>query len=94
MFDGLRIDTTANKTSVISKCQYHEYCQIFSFPSIINSSRNIVIKGVVGSRTSVGIVVIQAPLKNLDIIIDISFLVFEKRVPTLLSMKDKIDNGL
>lgn len=36
-----------------------------------------------GSSISVGIVVIQAPFKYLDVITDISFLVIGEDVPTL-----------
>lgn len=93
-FDGLRIDTCANRTFVLGRFQYHRYCETFNFPSIINSSRSTVIYGIGGSNTSVGIVLILVPFKYMDLIVDISFLVIEENVPTLVSMEDMLANDL
>lgn len=51
-------------------------------------------KGIDGGSTLVRIVVLQAPFKYLDVIIDISFPVIEEDAPTLLSMKRMLESGL
>lgn len=86
--EGLRIDTCANRTSVVSKCQYDAYCQTLNLPSITDSSGNKVVKGVGGSSNVSWFVVIQLPFKYLDIIIYIAFLVIEEYVRPLLSIKN------
>lgn len=61
VFDGLRTDTCANETSVISECQYQSYCHT-CYLACIRPSRNRVTKGIGGSTTFLGIVVIHVPL--------------------------------
>lgn len=55
-------------------------------------------KGVVveigGRRTAIGPALIQIPFVSLGIIIDVDFLIFSEPVPSLLSMKDMVLNGL
>lgn len=87
-FDGLRIDTCANRTSVIIECQYQAYCYSFNLPFITRPSGNQIKKGNGGSSTSSGIFMIQVPFNYLDFIIDVSFLIIKEDVPTLLSMRD------
>lgn len=41
-----------------------------------------------------GIPKIQVPFNELRVIIDVDFWIIEERVPTLLSMRDMIHNGL
>lgn len=50
--------------------------------------------GIGGSSTFVSIIIFQVPFNYLYVIIDVYFPVIEKIVPTLLSMKDILENSL
>lgn len=50
--------------------------------------------GTDGTRTSIGVVTVQTQIKQFRVVIDVTFLVMEDIVPTLLFMNDMLDNGL
>lgn len=93
LFDGIRIDTAANRKSIMSMNQYNAYCKTFGLrPAIKPRTKGIT--GIGGRKAGRGTVMIQIPFPNLSIIINIDFLLIDSNVPTLLCMKDMIDNNL
>lgn len=93
-FLGIKIDTGANKRSIMSLAQYSHYCQKFGLAEAIRMNNNHGVKGIGGSRKSVGTANIQIPFKDLGVIIDVQFLLLTGQVPTLLCLKDLYTNGL
>lgn len=92
-FDGVKIDTAANRKSIMGTHQYDEYCKTFGLrPAIRTQTRGVI--GIGGRKSSIGTVTIQIPFPNLGLIIDVCFLLMTGNVPTLLCMKDMIDNNL
>lgn len=71
LFQGLRIDTCANRTSVISINQYKAYCRQFNFPSQINKTRKKSLRGLGGTSEPIGVARIPVPFKDLNLVIDI-----------------------
>lgn len=73
--------------------QYHAYERKFGrniniWPTV-NGSR-----GIGGKNTVVGEIIIQIPFGNLNIIIDVDFLIIGCDAPSLLSNRKMIRNGL
>lgn len=92
-FMGLKVDTGANKSSIMSLSQYRIYCKLFGVPMGLKPSTR-QIKGIGEKREAAGKETIQIQFSLLSMIIDVEFLILEADVPTLLSMKDLGDNGL
>lgn len=93
-FDRLRIDTSANRTSVISVQQYHPYCQTFNEPHSIKPANNRTITGIGGISKTVGVAFIQVPLTKLSVVIVVNFLVLDHVITTFLPMKDMLENDM
>lgn len=99
-FDGLRIDTCANRTSVIGNIQYERYCRDFGVLKEIRPSNCKWLKGLGGTRPGIlGVVKLQVPFSNLNLVIDVDFSMISDEdprdpSPTLLSMKDMLDNNI
>lgn len=76
--------------------QYETYCQEFGLnPSIkfvVNNHEGIL--GIGRRVPSMGSVFIQIPFSGLQLEIDVDFLLVHKPVPSLLSMRDMLQNGL
>lgn len=47
-----------------------------------------------GTKRSVGTVRLKIPLRKLNIITDVDLFLLSENVPSLLSMKDMVENGL
>lgn len=87
MFERLKIDKHASRTSFIKSEQYDEYHQTLTLPSVINTSENRIVK-VIGERaSSIECVIIQVPYNHLNFAIKIFFTVIDEYVPMVLSMK-------
>lgn len=85
-FKVLKIDTGANKSSIIGFPQYEAYCVNFGlFKAIRPTTQRIKVIG--GKQEAVGEVVIQIPFQGLSVIIDVRFIILSSDVPTLLSLK-------
>lgn len=93
-FEGLRIDTFANHTSAITDGQYQAYCRKLNLSCSIKSASNRAMKGICGNSKAVGLVVIQVPFKELDVVLEVAFLIIDKNIPTPLSMKYMLNEGL
>lgn len=92
-FKGILIDTCANRSSVMSIKQYRAYCDEFKTPFHINSDDK-VISGIGGQSKTIGNATIPIPFKELNLVIDVNFKIMKDNIPTLLSLKDMVDNQL
>ena len=93
-FDGLRLDTCANRSSVMSLSRYKAYCRQFQVPCRINHSDIRSLRGLGGRQTPIGSVTIPVPFNDLNLVMDVKFRIVHDHIPTLLSMKDMLDNDL
>ena len=93
-FIGIHIATCENRSSVMSLSQYKAYCEEFNVPCQIDRTQTKPIRGIGGNSTLIGTVTIPVPFKDLGLILDITFRIVKDNVPSLLSNKDMIDNGL
>lgn len=92
-FNGVVIDTAANRRSVMCKSQYHAYEKEFGRRVRIRPPRRDL-RGIGGKKEVCGEVTIQIPFTKLNLIIDVDFSIIEDETPSLLSNKDMITNGL
>lgn len=93
-FNGIIMDTAANRSSIMSLSQYKAYCEEFRISMRINRMEKRTICGVNSKSSPVGTATISIPFKTLDLWIDVQFRIMPFDCPSLLSMKDMIDNGL
>lgn len=70
-FDGIRIDTCADRTSVLSIEQFQAYCRTSNRSRSLNPSYDRVIRGIDGGCKSIKLVVIQDLFEKLDLILDV-----------------------
>lgn len=94
LFDGLRIDTGANRFSVMSSDKYDAYCKEFFVTPRIVRKEGREVNGIGGKSVAIGATIIEVPFRDLGIVIDVRFLIISSDVPTLLSMRDMVDNKL
>ena len=94
IFDGIILDTGANRISVMCLSQYEAYCREFGCPVDINYSENKGLNGIGGKSVAIGSAKIPIPFIELGIVIDVRFRIMRDRCPSLLSLKDMISNGL
>lgn len=94
LFTGIHHDTCANRTSVIYRYQYLSYCSEFGLKPSIRNAKGGRVKFVAGISKGIGVVRLQIPFADLDMIIDVYFLVLNGDVPTLMSGKHTISRGL
>ena len=93
-FDGLYIDTCANRSSVMSLDQYRAYCSDFHVPMKICKEDRKIIRGIGGKSSAIGTAIIPVPFKGLRLVADVKFQIVTDKVPSLLCMKDMLQNGL
>lgn len=74
--------------------QYKAYCEQFQVPVHINREDTRNLNGIGGRSKSIGTATIPVPFSDLNLVIDVRFQIVTDDVPTLLSMKDMMDNGL
>ena len=88
-FNGILMDTGANRSSVISLSQYLAYCREYGIPASLDKSKAGSVRGLGGKQSSLGTATILIPFYNLQIVADVEFRVIEDdTVPTLLSLSD------
>lgn len=92
-FNGVLVDTGANRTSLMSLTQYRAYCTEHGVPANLTKSTKRVC-GIGGSQRSIGKARIPIPFPNLGLISDIDFHIIEDEVPTLLSLRDLKSTGI
>jgi hypothetical protein len=93
IFEGIIVDTGANKSSLMSLEQYRAYCKVFKVPANIKGAMKMF-KGIGVSRSSVGSVVIAIPFPKLGICADVEFQIINENVPNLLSIRDLQNTGV
>lgn len=93
-FDGIRIDTFANLKSIMSKDQYYSYCGAFGVRPVMRPERDRTVKGIGGSKRSIGMALIQIQFKLVGWVIDVEFLLLTEKIQTLTSIRDMLRNGL
>lgn len=92
-FNGITIDTAANRKSVMFQSQYQANEQEFGRNINIRQPRR-GLKGLGGRSKVIGEVTIKIPFINLELVMYIGFAIIEKDALSLLSNTDLIDNGL
>ncbi len=92
-FNGVLIDTGANRTSLMSLRQYRAYCREHGTPAHIDMDSKRVC-GLGGSTRSIGKATITLPCPCLSVVTDIDFHIIEEDVPTLLSLRELKRNGV
>lgn len=93
-FYGLRIDTRANRTSIMSCKQYDSYCRSFGYKTVITQPQGRIVRGIGRYQDAAGMASIQIPFQDLGLILDVDFKLLSERVPPLLSMRDMVGNSL
>lgn len=91
---SFRLVTGGNRASVMSKEPYHAYCRPFGLRPAIQTTGGRASRGIGRRKTSIGSSTIQFAFNYLQLMIDVEFLLLDDQVPTLLSMRDMIRNGL
>lgn len=94
IFQGMRIEICANRASIMSNSQYIAYFTQFGVRRAIKPAGDRSVGGIGCKKREMGVETIQIPLVDLLIIIDVHFLLFVEELPTLLSMKYMLQNGL
>lgn len=92
-FKGVVIETAANRRSIMSLAQYRAHEREFGrkFP-LTPPDKDA--RGIGGRSKSLGEVFIQVPSVDLNLIIGVKFSILQDDLPSLLSNKDLLDNGL
>lgn len=93
-FNWIKIDTAANRRSVMSKAQYLAYASEFGRKVPIRPANKRVLKGIGGLGKVICEETIQIPFNKLNLIIDVDFAIMEETCPSLLRNRDMITNGL
>lgn len=78
----------------MSTQQYKAYCRIFGLKLSISPSTGRTVKGTRGKKGSAGTTLIPIPFKGIKLVIDVAFFLLTDDVPTLLSTRDMLRNGL
>lgn len=93
-FYGIRIYTAANRRSVMGIPQYRAYNRKFGVRGPIRPSPAKGLRGIGGSGIILGQARTQIPFNDLEIIIDVYFAVLKEVSTSLLSIRDRIENGV
>jgi len=92
-FNGVLLDTGANRTSLMSLGQYRAYCREYGISAQLKKESKRVC-GLGGSTRSIGMANITVPFPNFCLVTDIQFHIVTEDVPTLLSLKDLKRTGV
>ena len=93
-FDGLQFDTCSNRSSMMSLSIYMANCREFQVPCRINRSDSGSLNGPGGRQTPISSVTIPVPFNDLNLVLDAKFCIVNTHIPTLLGMKDMLENDL
>lgn len=95
-FNGIVIDTGANRCSMMSISQYNAYGVEFQVPMNIKKDNQAKSStGLGGDKThSMSIATIAIPFTCLYLIIDVDFVIIRDNTATILSLKDLKENHL
>lgn len=61
IFEGLKIDTRANRSSIMSKGQYDSYCDTFGVRVLMKGPNGRKIKLIGSLQNALGFIMIQVP---------------------------------
>ena len=93
-FNGIIIDTGANRTSMMSLDQYIAYCREHNVPARI-ADFNRSVRGIGGVCVkTIGKATVAVPFPDIGVVCDITFHITEGHNPTLLSLRDLKNTGL
>jgi hypothetical protein len=92
-FNGVIIDTGANRRSTMCLEQYRAYCARYGSPHRIQKQARSI-RGIGGSVRAVGIANLPIPFSDLNVTIDVEFLILPGAQPTLLSLRDMMENEI
>lgn len=93
-FLGVRLNTCAHRHSIISKVKYAAYLEGLRLSYSFVTDKDAYVEGMGGRWTSHRTALIHIPLRNLNLVIDVDSLVIPDDIPSLLCMKDIVNNGL
>lgn len=93
-FNGVIIDTGANRKSVMCTEQHKAYCNLFQIPLDIDSTEKGGVLGIGGRAKSIGITTLSVPFRELGLVVNVSFRLMETDCPSLLCLNDMLVNGL
>lgn len=92
-FNGVVIDTAANRRSIMSVAKYRAYEREFGIKVPLSPPcKNVKETG--GRLRPIGEATIQIPFLLLNLVIDVDFSILKDDLPSLLSNRDLIDYGL
>lgn len=83
-FDGFRIDTCANRTSVIRLGQYNAYCQTFIIPHSTWPTSSRIIATIGGKSEATGVVLMQVTFEEFRDSIAVYLLALKENVPMVV----------
>jgi len=92
-FNGVLVDTGANRASLMSLNQYRAYCREHGAPASLTKGTKRV-RGLGGSQQSIGTATIAVPFPELGLVSEIDFHIVDDEVPTLLSLRDLKKTGI
>lgn len=93
-FLGVHLETGTIMSSMMLRGQCAAYCEEFGVRSSLIPGNGASVQGIRGRRTSIGTALIRIPFCNLNLAIDVDFLVIPDNLPSILCMKDMVDNRL
>ena len=87
-FDGIIIDSGANRSSIMSLKQYRRYCEEFGVVPHIRTTARKPIRGIGGRKLTIGSATIPVPFSAIGVTITVEFQIIGEDVPSLLSLAD------
>ena len=98
-FEGVMIDTGANRSSTMSLSQYENYCREHMTPAAlhnisIDTSRQKKIKGIGGTIKTIGQARVRIPISGLGIELIVVFNIVPHDSPTILCLQDMKRMGI
>lgn len=93
VFDGIRLNTCANKYFRYVSNTIQDIPNKVQFKSTIKLIYGKQVKFIERFRKSLGESIVQLTFKYLNIIITFNFIILPENIPSLLSMKYVMDNG-
>lgn len=93
-FHCLNFDNWTKRTSVVSMEQYRADFRTFNLLQSMKRNTNCTISRIERNGWAFRVVVIKVQSKNLEILVAVLLSVIKEDIPTLLFVKDMINNGL
>lgn len=84
MFDGIRLETTTNRRSIIRKAQYEAYKHEFDRKEIIGPPTRTQLRSIGGFEKVMREASIRIQFKKLGLIIDVDLAILDYKIQTFL----------